>query len=157
MKTHVCGKDRVDHQFAHSCVGKCLRPVSSKDLGVSGTVERLQDRAVVVKLSKGSIEGDKKGVVNSRMTNVVTNGRNEKGESIKGLEKCEYSAVVHRGWTASMGIRGQNPNSEQKVKYRLKNVNDVTEIVVQNKVVIGLSTGHEKGREVICANHISLS
>ena len=83
MQAHVGGEDVVDHELTHGNVGKDSWPVAAQDLRICSAVERLEDGAVVVELSEGSVESDQEGIVDTWVTDVVPNCRDEEGKSVK--------------------------------------------------------------------------
>lgn len=50
-------------------------------------MERFQDGAVVVQLCQGRIKGNKKCVIDARVTYIMTDGRDKEGEGIEGFEE----------------------------------------------------------------------
>lgn len=48
--------------------------MTAKDLRVSGAVEGLENRSVIVQLGERGIESNEEGIVDTRVTNIVTNG-----------------------------------------------------------------------------------
>lgn len=87
MKTHVGCKDRVDHKLPHGNIREGVWPVSAKDLRVGRTVEGLEYGAVIVELGQWRVEGDQKGVVDTRMTHIMPYCRDEQGQGVEGLEE----------------------------------------------------------------------
>lgn len=84
MKLHISGQYRADHQLPHVGALESRWPVSPENLGVCGAVEGFQNRAIVVELRERSVEGDEEGIVDSRMPNIMSNGCDQEGKSLKG-------------------------------------------------------------------------
>lgn len=76
VQSHVRREDAINHQLPHSRIREGFGPVAAKDLRICSTMERFKNRAVVVQLRQGSIEGDQESVVDTGVPNVMSNGRN---------------------------------------------------------------------------------
>jgi hypothetical protein len=59
----------------------------SKDLRESCTMEGLQHRPVVIKLSERGVEGDEKRIVDTWVAYVMSNGGDQKRQSIERLQE----------------------------------------------------------------------
>jgi len=53
-------------------------------------VKRFENGAVVVKLGQRSIERDEEGIVDAGMTDIMSDGRHQKGEAIERFQKMRY-------------------------------------------------------------------
>lgn len=53
-------------------------------------MERFEYGAVVIKLRKRSIKRNEEGVVDTRMTDIVSDGRDQEGETIERLQQRRY-------------------------------------------------------------------
>jgi len=112
-------------------------------------VKSFEYRSIVVKLSKWRVQSDQERVVDTRVANVVTEGRDEQCQSIERLQNsCDR--VPRAGlWVSSNLIRREKANTEEEVEYGLENIDHMSEIVVEHKVVVGLSASHDEDREFI--------
>lgn len=72
----------------------------------------------------------------------MADGRDEEGEGIEGFEETGDSRLGSRDvWYVARWIVWQNAELKEKIKACLKNVDDMAEIVVENKLVVGMSAG----------------
>jgi len=63
-----------------------------KNLGIRSAMKGFENGTVVKELGERGVERYEKGIVNTGMANVVTDGGNEKRQSVKGLQYgCEYA------------------------------------------------------------------
>jgi hypothetical protein len=83
------------------------------------------------------------------MPDVVSNGRDEEGEGVKGLEEFRDGRFCRFGVGVAWGIRRQGADADEKVEEGLENVDDVSKVVVLDKLVVGGTTGQEEDDEFI--------
>lgn len=114
-------------------------------------MESFQDGPVIVELSQGSIQGDKEGIVDTRMSNIVTESSHQEGKGVEGAEhSCNGVAWFCVGFTFDLVWR-EKSNLKEKVEDGLKYIDDVAEVVVKYKVIIGFSACHDEDRELVCS------
>ncbi len=107
-------------------------------------MERLEDGPVVVQLRERGVERDQKRIVDAGVADVVADGGYEKGE---GVERLDEGGDVRSGsgWRrGGLGVWGDGADLEEKVEEGLDDVDDVAEVVVEDKVVVCGSRSEEE-------------
>jgi hypothetical protein len=151
VHAHVGRQDGADHEIAHLKVAKGGGPVPSENLRVRRAVEGFQNGAVVVQLSQWRIQCHQEAVVDTRMTDVMADGRDEEREGFKGPQKGRDGGFGRRRRRrgAAGRIGGQRPDAHQKVESGLQDIDDVAEIVVRHETVVGGAAGDEEAMQLV--------
>ena len=79
MNTHIRREDGSNEQLAQVFFPKGRRPVTPEDLRKGGAVEGFQDRTVIIQLGERRVQFDQKDIVDARVSDIVSNGRDQEG------------------------------------------------------------------------------
>lgn len=83
------------------------------------------------------------------MAYIVTDGRDEEGEGVERLEQTGDGRLGSSGtWCVAWWIVWQDAELEEKVEDGLKDIDDMAEIVVENKLIVSMSAGEKEGFDV---------
>ena len=101
-------------------------------------MECLKNGIVIVELSQGCFECDKESIVDARMTYVVPYGGDQQNKSVEGFQKFRdwrnRSLSLRRQRLG--GVRWQRSDLHEKVEDGLKNIYDMTEVVVKDEAIV---------------------
>lgn len=112
-------------------------------------MERLEDGPIVVQLREGSVERHEEGIVDTRVADIVAKRRDQESKCVKGLEHCRHGIIRCSLGVSGDLIRRKQADLQKKVKDRLKNVDNVSKVVIQDEIVISPPRSHDEDGQVI--------
>jgi hypothetical protein len=108
-----------------------------------------ENGTVVKELGERGVERNEKGIINSRVADVVADGGNKKRQSVKGLQYgCEY-ALLGGAVRLVLWVGRDGSELDQEVKHGLQDVNDMAKVVVVYEVVVRRAAGVEIHHQVV--------
>jgi len=115
-------------------------------------MEGFQNRTVVVQLSQGCVQCYQKAVVDTRMSDIVTNRGDEESQGFKRPEEMSYRRFYRRrgGRASSRRIRRQAPYMDEKVERGLQNIHDVAKVMIGHEAVVGSTAGEKEAMQLVC-------
>ena len=106
-------------------------------------MEGFQNRTVVVQLSQWCVQCYQKAVVDTRMSDIVTNGGDKESQGFERPEENSYGGFYRRqgSRTSPRRIRRQAPCTDKEVERGLQNIDDVAKVMIGHKTVVGSTAG----------------
>ena len=108
-----------------------------------------ENGAIIVKLSQRCVESDEKGVVDTGVANIVTECCNKQGQGVEWLQHGgDCVARVGAGIACDLVWR-QQADLKQEIEDCLKDVDHVSEIVIEDEIVVCFAAGHDEDRKFV--------